>query len=279
LTITGNFSQNNGTLVMELGGDNAGTEYDVLAVGNSAALDGTLWICLHPGYTPPPSSTYFFLSAASISGCFAVLNYPLGNAWGWQVLSTFSIVSTTTNTAPVPAFVPDQTIPALCPFDLTFTATDAEAPPQTLTWHLDSRSPTNMTLSPGGQFHWIPTAAQIGTNQIIAEIWDNSGGNCPDGNGPCNQPPPTCASGLGSFLTFNLIVTPSLSLQPAGTNIFLLSWPGPAPGWVLERTNFLNGATNPWPVVPPPYQTNGGVISVNFTNSPPVANQFFRLRQ
>ena len=34
-----------------------------------------------------------------------------------------------------------------------------------------------------------------------------------------------------------------------------------------------------WPQVPPPYQTNGGFISVTFPNSPATGNQFFRLHK
>jgi hypothetical protein len=59
-----------------------------------------------------------------------------------------------------------------------------------------------------------------------------------------------------------------------------VSWPAPAQGWVLERTNALPSvAVASWPLVPQPYQTNAGTISVMFTNSPPLGNQFFRLHK
>ena len=61
--------------------------------------------------------------------------------------------------------------------------------------------------------------------------------------------------------------------------LITVSWPGPADGWLLERTNVLSSASAPWPVVPPPYETNGGTISVTFTNTPAVGNQFFRAAQ
>ena len=71
---------------------------------------------------------------------------------------------------------------------------------------------------------------------------------------------------------------PSLSVANLGSHV-LLSWPMPADGWLLERTNILSGVAGPWTQVPPPYQTNSGVISVSFTNTPPVGNQFFRLHK
>jgi hypothetical protein len=56
----------------------------------------------------------------------------------------------------------------------------------------------------------------------------------------------------------------------------VLSWPAPAEGWLLERSADLTG---PWTPMPPPYPTNGGVISVPFTITPAARNQFFRLHQ
>lgn len=81
-------------------------------------------------------------------------------------------------------------------------------------------------------------------------------------------------------------VTPTLRIEyiPAlattRTNeLIIVSWPAPAVGWLLERTNGLNGVTAPWPQVAPPYQTNGSTISVTITNTPAVGNQFFRLHK
>ena len=71
---------------------------------------------------------------------------------------------------------------------------------------------------------------------------------------------------------------PLLSVTNAGPQI-VVSWPAPADGWLLERTNVLNGAASPWPQVPPPYQTNGSVISVTIPNSPPTGSWFFRLHK
>jgi hypothetical protein len=71
---------------------------------------------------------------------------------------------------------------------------------------------------------------------------------------------------------------PILSITLSNT-VAIISWPAPAEGWLLDRTNVLTGVAGPWTPVPPPYQTNGGVISVNFANTPPAGNQFFRLHK
>jgi hypothetical protein len=71
-------------------------------------------------------------------------------------------------------------------------------------------------------------------------------------------------------------LTITLNPQLSTLNV---SWPAPAEGWLLEGTNVLTGAAGPWTPVPLPYQTNNGVISVNFTNTPPVGNQFYRLHK
>jgi hypothetical protein len=73
---------------------------------------------------------------------------------------------------------------------------------------------------------------------------------------------------------------PWLTINPTTTNTFIVSWPAPAEGWVLERTNALPAvAVASWPAVAQPYQTNAGIISVTFTNNPPTGNQFFRLHK
>ena len=79
--------------------------------------------------------------------------------------------------------------------------------------------------------------------------------------------------------TLRIEYIPRLTITIETNELITVSWPGPADGWLLERTNVLSGASAPWPVVPPPYETNGGTISMTFTNTPAVGNQFFRLHK
>jgi hypothetical protein len=78
--------------------------------------------------------------------------------------------------------------------------------------------------------------------------------------------------------TLRIEYTPRLTITRTN-DLITVSWPGPADGWLLERTNVLSSASAPWAVVPPPYETNGGTISMTFTNTPAVGNQFFRLHK
>jgi hypothetical protein len=84
---------------------------------------------------------------------------------------------------------------------------------------------------------------------------------------------------LGWYATAAAL-TPVLNVVTTPTNTLTLSWPAQSDGMVLEYTNALPPvAVASWPVLPLPYQTNAGVISVTVTNTPAVGNQFFRLHK
>jgi len=73
---------------------------------------------------------------------------------------------------------------------------------------------------------------------------------------------------------------PYLTVWRTATNTVVVSWPlAGAAGWVLQATNALPTVSAPWPQIPPPYQTNAGVISVTVTNVPPTGSQFYRLHK
>jgi len=59
-----------------------------------------------------------------------------------------------------------------------------------------------------------------------------------------------------------------------------ISWPAPAPDWLLAETNRLTGTANLlWPQVSPAqYQTNVGRISI-LTAPQPTQNRFYRLQK
>ena len=72
---------------------------------------------------------------------------------------------------------------------------------------------------------------------------------------------------------------PALSITlNAALSTVTVSWPAPSEGWLLERTNVLTDMAGLWAQVPPPYQTNGGTLSVTVTNTP-ADNRFFRLQK
>jgi len=71
LTITGDYDQSaEGTLEIELGGSEVGTEYDQLVVEGNASLNGTLSICLIDDYVPQAGESFEILTASSVSGSF-----------------------------------------------------------------------------------------------------------------------------------------------------------------------------------------------------------------
>lgn len=78
--------------------------------------------------------------------------------------------------------------------------------------------------------------------------------------------------------TLRIEYVPILTITKTN-ELLIVSWPGPAAGWMLERTNVLRDVSAPWPTVSPPCQTNGDTISVTFTNTPAVGSQFFRLHK
>jgi hypothetical protein len=94
---------------------------------------------------------------------------------GDPTLSTtnlFKVVVSEVNTAPVFAAIADRTIPELQPFALSLSATDADLPPQTLTYVLLT-GPAGMTLS-GNQLVWSPSALQgSSTNTVLVKVSDN----------------------------------------------------------------------------------------------------------
>jgi hypothetical protein len=76
LTITGDYTQTSaGDLYVEIGGKNAGTDYDQLQIDGNANLDGALSVLLINGYTQDGQSTFQVLTAGAVHGTFAaVLN-------------------------------------------------------------------------------------------------------------------------------------------------------------------------------------------------------------
>jgi len=81
LSITGTYLQTtDGVLKIELAGNTPGTQYDVVEVSGAVTLSGKLILSLVSGFTPAPSDTFDFLSAASISGTFSQVIFEGGTA-------------------------------------------------------------------------------------------------------------------------------------------------------------------------------------------------------
>ena len=117
LNIAGDYAQSvAGILDIELAGLTSGTEYDVLSVGGTADLSGTLNLSLINGFNPLVGNSFDILTADTINGAFDVLNLTLGAGYTWSIdylfdttgINTVDVVRLTVLTAPavpVPAAV------------------------------------------------------------------------------------------------------------------------------------------------------------------------------
>jgi hypothetical protein len=75
LTVVGDYTQTaGGTLVVEIGGPNAGTDFDQLNVTGLATLDGTLTVHLIKGFVPNSGDSFTIMTFGSGTGTFATLN-------------------------------------------------------------------------------------------------------------------------------------------------------------------------------------------------------------
>jgi hypothetical protein len=75
LTIVADYTQTSGgALVVEIGGPNAGTNFDLLNVTGQAALDGTLTVNLVNGFVPNSGDNFAVLTVGSATGVFANIN-------------------------------------------------------------------------------------------------------------------------------------------------------------------------------------------------------------
>jgi T5SS/PEP-CTERM-associated repeat protein len=78
MTVTGNFTQQLfGSLNIEIGGPNAGADYDQLAVNGLSTLGGALNVSLINGYNPA-NGQFVIFQGGTVSGAFAVENLPAG---------------------------------------------------------------------------------------------------------------------------------------------------------------------------------------------------------
>jgi len=98
LTVAGgnNYQQAaSGTLVMELSGNSAGTQYSQLAVTGAASLAGGLQLRLLDGFMPQPGDTFQLLTCAARTGTFTGLSGPEPAGAGWLLRYTGTNVTLT----------------------------------------------------------------------------------------------------------------------------------------------------------------------------------------
>lgn len=92
LTVTEAYTQTtDGALNIEVGGTSAGTDFDLLAIGRTAVLAGTLNVTLTNGYYPPTNDVLTFLTCTNRIGTFTTVTYPT------DLLDSVEVIYTPTN--------------------------------------------------------------------------------------------------------------------------------------------------------------------------------------
>jgi len=114
LRITGNLPQSSsGAINIQIGGTNAGVNYDQLIVTGNAALNGALNISLVNGFRPTGGETFEIIKYASHAGSFDSI-YGLDLEGGFYLEPTFgstNLILTTLDNRPRPRLSPPQRLP------------------------------------------------------------------------------------------------------------------------------------------------------------------------
>ena len=90
-----------------------------------------------------------------------------------SVTRSFSVIVREVNTAPVLTVPATQTLDEFTTLDVSATATDSDAPTNTLTFELVS-GPAGLTVASNGAVAWTPDEAQgLSTNDVTIRVFDN----------------------------------------------------------------------------------------------------------
>jgi len=87
MDVSGDFNQGeNGTLSIELAGTTVGEQYDLLSIGGTADLQGTLSLVLLDGFQPSVGDSFDILEFGSLSGGFERIDLPaLAGGLSWDL--------------------------------------------------------------------------------------------------------------------------------------------------------------------------------------------------
>ena len=194
----------------------------------------------------PDGITACFTAVTSYNGLasFAFFATNGSNAISFGPTTVSVLVSTTNapvnNTPPTLATISDRTLIAGRTLTFTNSATDTDAPPQTLTFSL-LNSPAGASVnSSNGVFNWRPAIAQANTtNNMKVVVTDNGSPNL------------SATQNLG--VTVNLPSQPSVQVS-SGTPISLLVTGDAGPDYTVQAStnlaNWLNLFTTNSPALP-----------------------------
>jgi hypothetical protein len=169
---------NTGTALISAYKDPAAGKFAIVAINSDGSTVNQTFNLAN--FTTVTSVTPWITSATldlASQTAVAVTNSAFAYTLPAQSVVTFvgQTAANAPNTAPKLAFVAHQTINAGVTLVVTNPVTDAEVPPQTLTFSLLSTIPANATLNAtNGVFTWRPRVNQADTtNLIVVRVTDN----------------------------------------------------------------------------------------------------------
>ncbi len=162
------------------------------------------------------------------------------------------------NTPPVLAPIPDRALVHGQTLSFTVSATDADQPPQTLTFSLGPGAPFGAGINPStGLFTWTPVLLR--TNTISVIVTDNG----------------TPSMSATQSFTVAVYPPPQLAFATQSGGQFTFTWDAPSGlNYQVEYKDDLNGTS--WTPIGGPLSGNGANLS--FTNAPITQRRFFRVR-
>jgi hypothetical protein len=171
VSLADTYSLTNGTVNIGIGGTNFFGVLDLS--GDPAQLSGGFTASLIGSYQPIATNVFPVVTYISNSGAFVTTNLPYLDAWATNYTSSnFSLI--VLNARPIFPAVSNQTVNELAALSLSPSATDADEPPQTLTYSL-SNAPAGMAIDPtNGAITWTPAQTQSpSTNLVTVSVTDN----------------------------------------------------------------------------------------------------------
>jgi pectate lyase len=235
---------------------NAGADFDVdlrklngssttnltFTVGNPT--NGTVSL-LGDGFTARFSAPGEFMGFASFD--FTATDVATGITMD---TTTVSIIVTASNTPPAVNALPDRTITAGSTLNTTFSATDADQPPQTLTLSMPNL-PAGATFNPvTGGLNWRPGMAQAGTNILAIVVTDNGS--------------PSLVSTQNYTVIVNLPKIPGIQSASLVNGRFSLVVTGSFnPDYLIKASTNLASSSN-WVTV---FSTNSPLLPLRWTDN------------
>jgi hypothetical protein len=231
LTISGNYAEGaNAHLAIKLGGNMAGTNYDQLSIGGSAALAGSLDISYWNGFTPSAANFFTVLACNARTGGFSAITAPTNNLG--TVYTAKTVLVESGNASPIAQL----TVPAQSLAGHTFTVkgsgTDLDGAVTNLTLLLG----TNVLVSVPGSSAQVSFSSDFPGNLIFTALaTDNAGAQGATNTTVTITTLPLLTLDAVGFQTnraFKLCM-----LGEAGTNYQVLSSTNLAvPGWTILGT-------------------------------------------